>query len=49
MEDCIFCKIVKGEIPSYTIYENDVVKVFMDISPKAKGHSLVIPKNIIQI
>lgn len=44
MEDCIFCKIVKGEIPSYTIYENDNVKVFMDISPKAKGHSLIIPK-----
>ncbi len=44
MDDCIFCKIVKGEIPSYTIYEDDEVKVFMDISPIAKGHSLVIPK-----
>lgn len=44
MDDCIFCKIVKGEIPSYTIYEDDDVKVFMDISPISKGHSLVIPK-----
>ena len=45
MENCIFCKIVKGEIPSYTIYENDRIKVFMDINPIAKGHCLVIPKN----
>lgn len=44
MEDCIFCKIVKGDIPSYTIYENDNIKVFMDIGPIAKGHSLIIPK-----
>ena len=44
MDDCIFCKIIKGEIPSYTIYEDDDVKVFMDISPISKGHSLVIPK-----
>lgn len=44
MEDCIFCKIVKGDIPSYTIYENDNIKVFMDIGPISKGHSLIIPK-----
>lgn len=44
MENCIFCKIVKGEIPSYTIYENDNIKVFMDINPIAKGHCLAIPK-----
>ena len=44
MDDCIFCKIIKGEIPSYTIYEDDDVKLFMDISPISKGHSLVIPK-----
>ena len=44
MDNCIFCKIIKGEIPSYTIYENDNIKVFMDINPIAKGHSLVIPK-----
>ena len=44
MEDCIFCKIIKGEIPSYTIYEDETVKVFMDINPISKGHLLVIPK-----
>lgn len=44
MENCIFCKIIKGEIPSYTVYENEKVKVFMDINPIAKGHLLVIPK-----
>jgi histidine triad (HIT) family protein len=42
--DCIFCKIVKGEIPSYTIYEDDLVKVFLDISPTVNGHMLIIPK-----
>lgn len=44
MDNCIFCKIVKGEIPSYTIYENENIKVFMDINPVSQGHSLVIPK-----
>lgn len=44
MEDCIFCKIIKGEIPSYTIYEDDIVKVFMDINPISNGHSMVVPK-----
>lgn len=44
MENCIFCKIIKGLIPSYTIYENEKVKVFMDINPISKGHLLVIPK-----
>lgn len=44
MENCIFCKIIKGEIPSYTVYDNAKVKVFMDINPIAKGHLLVIPK-----
>ncbi len=40
----IFCKIAKGEIPSYTIYEDDIVKVFLDANPKHNGHSLIIPK-----
>lgn len=44
MEDCIFCKIIKGEIPSYTIYEDDIVKVFMDINPVAEGHCMIVPK-----
>ena len=42
--ECIFCKIAKGEIPSHTIYEDDIVKVFLDIDPDSNGHSLIIPK-----
>ncbi|MBE6046966.1 MAG: histidine triad nucleotide-binding protein [Clostridium sp.] len=44
MEDCIFCKIVKGEIPSKKIYEDDKVYAFYDINPEAPVHFLVIPK-----
>jgi len=44
MDDCIFCKIVKGEIPSYKIYEDDKVLAFLDINPLSKGHTLVLPK-----
>lgn len=44
MNDCIFCQIIKGKIPSYTIYEDELVKVFLDINPVAKGHMLIIPK-----
>ncbi len=44
MEDCIFCKIVKGEIPSFKVYEDDRVFAFEDINPISKGHTLVIPK-----
>ena len=42
--DCIFCKIVKGEIPSYKIYEDDKIMAFLDINPYAPGHTLIIPK-----
>jgi len=42
--DCIFCKIISGEIPSYTLYEDEVVKVFLDINPNTNGHLLIIPK-----
>ena len=42
--DCIFCKIISGEIPSYTIYEDDLVKVLLDIHPRFDGDSLIIPK-----
>ena len=42
--DCIFCKIIKGDIPSYTIYEDDIVKVFLDVNPMSPGHMLIIPK-----
>lgn len=44
MEQCIFCEIVKGTIPSYTVYETDTVKAFLDINPVNPGHTLVIPK-----
>lgn len=44
MNDCIFCKIIKGEIPSYKIYEDDKVYAFLDIACDSYGHTLVIPK-----
>ncbi|MCM3739570.1 HIT family protein [Oceanobacillus luteolus] len=43
-EDCIFCKIIAGEIPSAKVYEDDHVYAFLDISQVTKGHTLVIPK-----
>jgi histidine triad (HIT) family protein len=45
MEDCIFCKIIRGEIPSFKLYEDDQVLAFMDINPISPGHTLIIPKN----
>ncbi|WP_446898748.1 histidine triad nucleotide-binding protein [Clostridium sp. LBM24168] len=44
MEECIFCKIVKGEIPSEKVYEDDFVLSFKDINPGAPVHVLIIPK-----
>lgn len=44
MDDCIFCKIIKGEIPSYKIYEDKYVYAFLDIACDGYGHTLVIPK-----
>src|ERR1700733_1426452 len=44
MEDCIFCKIVRGEIPSYKVYEDDDFLAFLDIHPQSPGHVQVIPK-----
>ncbi len=44
MDSCIFCKIIKGEIPSYKIYEDDDIFVMLDINPLSKGHTLVFPK-----
>ena len=43
-QDCIFCRIISGEIPSTTIYENSKFKVIMDIAPANKGHVLILPK-----
>ena len=42
--DCIFCKIVAGEVPSFTLFEDDATLAFMDINPANEGHALVIPK-----
>jgi histidine triad (HIT) family protein len=44
MKDCIFCKVINGELPSSKIYEDELVFVFMDIQPVNTGHVLVIPK-----
>ena len=44
MEDCLFCKIIKGEIPSEKVYEDEEILAFRDIHPKAPVHILVIPK-----
>ena len=44
MENCIFCRIIKGEIPSAKVYEDDLVLAFLDIAPINFGHVLVIPK-----
>ncbi len=44
MEDCIFCKIVLKQLPSYTVYEDDNYVAFLDIRPLNPGHTLVVPK-----
>ena len=45
MSDCLFCKIIAGEIPSNKVYEDDRILAFRDIAPQAPCHVLVIPKN----
>lgn len=42
--DCLFCKIIEGAIPSKTIYEDEFVRVFLDINPNTNGHCLIVPK-----
>ncbi|MCI8307148.1 MAG: HIT family protein [Lachnospiraceae bacterium] len=42
--DCIFCKIISGEIPSRTVYEDDAYKAIMDVSPASRGHVIILPK-----
>lgn len=42
--DCVFCKIIKGELPCYKVYEDDLVFAFLDINPVVEGHTLIIPK-----
>ena len=48
MEDCLFCKIIKGEIPSTKVYEDEDILAFNDINPAAPIHILVIPKKHIE-
>jgi histidine triad (HIT) family protein len=48
MDNCLFCKIEKGEIPSDQVYQDDDVIVFKDISPKAKVHLLVVPRKHVE-
>ena len=43
--DCIFCQIIDGEIPSYTVYEDETTYAFLDVNPLSPGHTLVIPRN----
>lgn len=43
-DNCIFCKIANGEIPSETLYEDEAFRVILDLGPAAKGHALVLPK-----
>ncbi|MBE9388370.1 HIT family protein [Vagococcus salmoninarum] len=48
MENCIFCKIINKEIPSYKVYEDAEIYAFLDITQTTKGHTLVIPKKHVQ-
>lgn len=43
-DDCIFCKMANGEIPSATVYEDSICRVILDVNPANKGHALIIPK-----
>ena len=44
-DDCIFCKIANGEIPSATLYEDENFRVILDLGPASKGHALILPKS----
>lgn len=45
MTDCAFCRIVEGDLPAYTVYEDDEFQAFLDVNPFTRGHVLVIPKD----
>jgi len=53
MNDCVFCKIVRGELPAAKVFENENLLAFLDVGPVSRGHTLVIPKrhyeNILEI
>ena len=44
-ENCIFCKIIAGEIPSTTVYEDEDFKAILDVNPAARGHVIILPKH----
>ncbi len=44
-DNCIFCKIISGEIPSQTIYEDEKFKIILDVAPATRGHALILPKS----
>ena len=44
MQNCVFCKIIEGELPSYKVYEDQDILAFLDINPTSHGHTLVVPK-----
>lgn len=46
--ECVFCKIVKGELPSYRVYEDERCIAFLDINPISRGHTLVVPKEHVE-
>lgn len=48
MNDCIFCRIIEGEIPSHKVYEDDKTLAFLDANPTSKGHTLVVPKKHVE-
>lgn len=48
MENCIFCKIIDDKIPSKTVYEDDLIKIIMNINPNTNGHLLVLPKTHVE-
>jgi histidine triad (HIT) family protein len=45
MDDCIFCQIVAGEVPSHTVYQDESAYAFLDVNPLARGHTVVIPRD----
>lgn len=47
-DDCVFCKIIEGEIPSFKVYEDEKVLAFLDTNPVSKGHTLVVPKKHVE-
>lgn len=48
MSNCVFCKIISGEIPGYKVYEDEKVVAFLDANPVSKGHTLVVPKKHVE-